>query len=198
MYRIRRFGILKTATVVALIYMVIVAIFAIPFALLVIVAGSSQGAFGQTTAIGAVTLAFVAIVVYGILGWIFTAIACALYNLVAGWTGGIEVQVEPVAPPPLPPAWAPRPDPRRRRPPRRRRRRPPRIPSLAADRLTAARGRASLSACDPSIEYAPSRSSPCSRSRRARASRSRCSPIPGRSSTRPSPRPSGRRASGST
>ncbi len=105
MYRIRRFGILKTATVVALIYMVIVAIFAIPFALLVIVAGSSQGAFGQTTAIGAVTLAFVAIVVYGILGWIFTAIACALYNLVAGWTGGIEVQVEPVAPPPLPPAW---------------------------------------------------------------------------------------------
>ncbi len=104
-YRIRRFGILKTATVVALIYMVIVAIFAIPFALLVIVAGSSQGAFGQTTAIGAVTLAFVAIVVYGVLGWIFTAIACALYNLVAGWTGGIEVQVEAVAPPPLPPAW---------------------------------------------------------------------------------------------
>lgn len=104
-YRIRRFGILKTATVVALIYMVIVAIVAIPFALLVIVAGSSQGGFGQTTAIGAVTLAFAAIVVYGILGWIFTAIACALYNLVAGWTGGIEVQVEPVAPPPLPPAW---------------------------------------------------------------------------------------------
>ena len=104
MYRIRRFGILKTATVVALIYMVIVAIFAIPFALLVIAAGS-QGAFGQTTAIGAVTLALVAIVGYGILGWIFTAVACALYNLVAGWTGGIEIQVELVAPPPPPPVW---------------------------------------------------------------------------------------------
>jgi hypothetical protein len=42
---------------------------------------------------------------YGILGWVFTAIACAVYNIVAGWVGGIEVQVEQVTPPTPPPAW---------------------------------------------------------------------------------------------
>jgi len=53
-------------------------------------------------------LAFGALIAlfYGAIGWIFTAIACALYNLVAGWTGGIEIQIESVAPPPAP-SWGP-------------------------------------------------------------------------------------------
>ena len=42
MFRIRRFSVIKTANVVALIYMVVVAIFAVPFALLVAIAGSRQ------------------------------------------------------------------------------------------------------------------------------------------------------------
>jgi hypothetical protein len=49
----------------------------------------------------------VAAAVYGVLGWVFTAFACALYNIAAGWVGGIEVQVEPVAPPPPAPLWGP-------------------------------------------------------------------------------------------
>jgi hypothetical protein len=44
---------------------------------------------------------------YGIIGWVFTAIACLTYNLVARWTGGIEVQVVQAPPPEPVPAWGP-------------------------------------------------------------------------------------------
>lgn len=106
MYRIRRFNVVKTATVVAVMYMVIIAVFVVPFLILfafVGIAGTSQQAQGGVAAL--LGIAIFAILFYGILGWVFTAIACVIYNAVAGWIGGIEVQVEPVAPPPPPPAW---------------------------------------------------------------------------------------------
>jgi hypothetical protein len=34
-------------------------------------------------------------IVYGIFGYIFAAIGCWLYNVVASWTGGIELTLEP-------------------------------------------------------------------------------------------------------
>jgi hypothetical protein len=107
MVRIRRFNVVKTATVVALIYVVIVAIFAIPFMLLVGIAGVSMNG-GPEVGAGVVGILIFSVVIalfYGVLGWIFTAIGCAIYNLVAGWIGGIEVEVERVEPPPPPPAW---------------------------------------------------------------------------------------------
>jgi hypothetical protein len=33
-------------------------------------------------------------VIYGVMGFIFGVIGAAIYNLVAGWIGGIEVEVE--------------------------------------------------------------------------------------------------------
>ncbi len=111
MYRIRRFNVLKTATVVALMYMVLVAVFLVPIALLVAAFSSRSGFDGGVGLGGIVTAGFLAIFLYGILGWIFTAIACALYNLVARWVGGIEVEVEPVAPPPAVPVWSATPPP---------------------------------------------------------------------------------------
>jgi hypothetical protein len=33
-------------------------------------------------------------VLYGVCGFIFTAIGCLLYNVVASWIGGIEVELE--------------------------------------------------------------------------------------------------------
>jgi len=109
MFRIRRFGVMKTATVVAIMYMVVVAIFVVPFALLVAIAGTGDGLQGGLG--GALVLGVVAIFGYGLLGWVFTALACLIYNLVAGWVGGIEVQVETVAPPPPLPAWGTTPQP---------------------------------------------------------------------------------------
>ena len=105
MYRIRRFGVVKTATVVAVMYVLVTAIVGVPVAILVVLAGRGRGieALGPTVAAGALFV----VAFYGIFGWIFTAIACALYNVAAGWVGGIEVQVEPVTPPPAPPVWGP-------------------------------------------------------------------------------------------
>ena len=102
MYRIRRFGVMKTATVVAVMYVVVVAIFIIPFAVLTVGFRGDGGG-------GAAFLAFglFAALIYGAIGWVFTAIACALYNVVAGFVGGIEVQVELVAPPAPTPTWSP-------------------------------------------------------------------------------------------
>ena len=105
MYRIRRFGVIKTATVVAVMYMLIVAIFVVPFLLFALVLAPVQGsAAGGIASI--VAFGLLAIFGYGLLGWVFTALAAAIYNFAAGWVGGIEVQIETVAPPPPLPAWS--------------------------------------------------------------------------------------------
>ena len=105
MYTIRRFSIVKTATVVAVMYVVIIAIFIIPFAFLAVAVGRGDSAAGGV--VGAIVVGLIAAVIYGVFGWIFTAIACAIYNLAAGWVGGIEVQVDQAAPPAPPQLWAP-------------------------------------------------------------------------------------------
>lgn len=104
MYRIRRFGVIQTATIVAVIYILAIGIFAIPVAILVIAySPGNSAALGLSVLMGGLLAALL----YAAIGWIFTAVACLLYNLAAGWTGGIEVQVEPVGPPPAPPTWSP-------------------------------------------------------------------------------------------
>ena len=105
MFRIRRFGIMKTATVVAVMYMLIVAVFVVPFVLIALVVTPSDGSGALGGVAGILVGGFAAIFIYGFFGWVFTAIAAAVYNLAAGWVGGIEVQVEAVAPPPPVPAW---------------------------------------------------------------------------------------------
>ncbi len=106
MYRIRRFGVIKTATVVAVMYMVIVAVFVVPFLLLALIVAPTQGSNATGGIAGILVLGLLAIFGYGFFGWIFTAIAAAIYNLAAGWVGGIEVEIETVAPPPPMPVWA--------------------------------------------------------------------------------------------
>jgi len=105
MFRIRRFGVVKTATVVAIMYMVIVGVFVVPFALLALLVAPTQGSGSAGTGVSILLFGLVAIFGYGLLGWVFTAIAAAIYNLAAGWVGGIEVEIETVAPPPPLPAW---------------------------------------------------------------------------------------------
>ena len=102
MYRIRRFGVVQTATTFAAIYFFVVALFAIPLTLIVATARNNSAG-----ALAIVVFALVGAAVYGLVGWVITAIGCVLYNVVSGWVGGIEVQIDPVAPPPPPPAWGP-------------------------------------------------------------------------------------------
>ena len=106
MFKIQSFNVIKTATVAAIMYMIVIAIFVVPFALLVAFAGvAAPGVDGAQTAGGALVVGLFAVLIYGVIGWIATAIAAAIYNLVAGWIGGIEVTVEAVGPPAPPPAW---------------------------------------------------------------------------------------------
>ena len=108
MVRIRRFNVLKTSTVVALMYMVITAIFVVPFFLLFAIVGVAVVPGESPTgsvAIGVLVGIVVVVFLYGAIGWVFTAIACEIYNVVAGWVGGIEVEVDRVEPPTPPPAW---------------------------------------------------------------------------------------------
>jgi hypothetical protein len=106
MYRIRRFGIMKTATVVAVMYMLIVAVFVVPFLLLALVFAPTQGSSAMGGIAGILAFGLLAIFGYGFFGWVFTAIAAAVYNLASRWVGGIEVEIETVAPPPPLPAWS--------------------------------------------------------------------------------------------
>jgi hypothetical protein len=106
MFRIQRINVIKAATVAAVMYMIVIAIFVIPFLLLVAFARvAAPAGIGDQNLGGALVVGLFAVLFYGVLGWIFTAIACAIYNAVASWIGGIEVRVEAVAPPAPPPAW---------------------------------------------------------------------------------------------
>ena len=86
--RIKRVAPFQIGKVFAVLY----AIFSIPIALIMAVAGSMGGAQSMPMAM------IIAIpVIYVVFGFIFTAIAAWLYNVVAGWTGGIEYVTEDVA-----------------------------------------------------------------------------------------------------
>jgi hypothetical protein len=107
MFRIRRFGVIKTANVVAVLYVVIVAVIFVPILAIVALAAPANQSIGGMGAVGVLVVGLLAAVFYGIIGWIFTAIACLLYNLAAGMIGGIEVQLEAVPPPAVPAVWGP-------------------------------------------------------------------------------------------
>lgn len=99
MVRIRRFGIVQTANVVAAIYGVVIVVFFLPIAALIVVVGRDSP-FGGAGALLVVAGGLLLAGLYAIVIWIATAIGAALYNVVAGRVGGIEVQLESVAPPP--------------------------------------------------------------------------------------------------
>lgn len=112
MFRIRRFGVIKTANVVAFLYVIVIVVVFIPIGLIVAIAGSTTtfpgatGAFaGNAAGLGILFVGLLAALLYGILGWVFTAIACLIYNFAAGMIGGIEIQLEAVDPRPAPAVW---------------------------------------------------------------------------------------------
>jgi len=88
MVRIKSFGVLQTAKVVAVLYLLLFAVIGIPVGLGMALARSAPIGFAMILLLP---------IGYGLLGFVLTAITCALYNLVAGWTGGIEVDLGPAA-----------------------------------------------------------------------------------------------------
>jgi len=91
MKRIKRFGVYQTAKVIAIIYFLIALVFMIPFGLISSILG---GANFPGTPFGGGLFFILMPFIYGIMGFIMTAIGCLVYNLIATWTGGIELEVE--------------------------------------------------------------------------------------------------------
>jgi len=84
--RLSRFSVAQTAKVVGLLYGLLGLIF-VPFALI----GAMFSGNGDGFGIGFV-IAFP--ILYGVIGFVFTAIGCALYNWVARRIGGIEISLD--------------------------------------------------------------------------------------------------------
>ena len=109
MVRLTRFGVVRTASVAALIYLILSAIVAIPVALVVSttpVTVTDQFGRQLTMQLSPVFILLLPLV-YAAFGWIFTAVACLVYNLAAWVTGGIEFEAVPVAAAPPPVTTAP-------------------------------------------------------------------------------------------
>jgi hypothetical protein len=95
MVRIRRFSVIRTASVVALMYLIGIAIIGVPvFVVAAFFGATGSGGIGGGILGGAAVGIVLIGVVYAIVGWTITAIACLLYNAAASFTGGIEVQVD--------------------------------------------------------------------------------------------------------
>ena len=84
--RLRRLSIGQTDKVLGVLYALIGLVFA-PFLILAALIAPDLAGFGIGFAIGMPIL-------YGICGFLFTAIGCALYNWVARMVGGIEVTLD--------------------------------------------------------------------------------------------------------
>lgn len=92
--RIRRFSVLQTSWVAAIILFCVMLIFMIPVGLIFSFIGKSGMMPGNFPGFGG-AIFFVLPFFYGIVGFVMTAISCMIYNLIAGWTGGIELEFEP-------------------------------------------------------------------------------------------------------
>jgi hypothetical protein len=84
--RIRKFGVLQTAKVVAVLYALMGLVF-VPVFLIVSMYSPDKGGPGTG-------FALLMPILYGVLGFVLTAISCAIYNIVAGLVGGIEVELD--------------------------------------------------------------------------------------------------------
>ncbi|HMG16861.1 MAG TPA: hypothetical protein VK590_15500 [Saprospiraceae bacterium] len=90
MKRVKRFGVFQTSKVCAIIYFLVSLVIVIPIGLFISTMGGGSSSLMPFSGMMLLAIPFI----YGILGFILTAIACLIYNLIAKWTGGIEVEIE--------------------------------------------------------------------------------------------------------
>jgi hypothetical protein len=86
MAQIRRFGVGQMAMVLGVLYVLIGVIF-LPIFFIVTALSPAETGFGMGFALSLP-------LIYGVAGFISGAVGAFLYNIVAGWVGGIEVELE--------------------------------------------------------------------------------------------------------
>jgi hypothetical protein len=95
-HRIQRISVAQFAKVLGVLYLLLGLVFAVIFGLFSgMMPGSAAPSpmFGMGSRIGFV---IVMPLLYACLGVVFGALMAAFYNLVAGWVGGIEIDITPV------------------------------------------------------------------------------------------------------
>ena len=96
--RIRKFGVLSVAKVSGILYAALGLIFGLFFSMFGLVMGSMAAEMGEPGAVWGMLFGVGAIIImpifYGLIGFIGGAITAFLYNVVAGFAGGIEVEFE--------------------------------------------------------------------------------------------------------
>lgn len=96
MVRIRRFGIMRTANVAAIAYLLVTLIILLPFVIILAAAGPMEftDSLGRTASVEMSPLWLLLLpLLYAVIGWIVTALFCLVYNLAAAITGGAEIQL---------------------------------------------------------------------------------------------------------
>jgi hypothetical protein len=98
---IKRIGVLKAATVQACVMGLFGLLFGLCFLLFGTLFGSMMGSMSNSAGagaglgmIGGIGMMIFLPIMYGVMGFVAGAIGAAVYNLVAGWVGGIELEVE--------------------------------------------------------------------------------------------------------
>jgi L-cystine uptake protein TcyP (sodium:dicarboxylate symporter family) len=107
MVRIRRFGIVRTANVAAIAYLLLTLIIVLPFVLILAAAGPMEftDSLGRTASVEMSPLWLLLLpLLYAVIGWLVTAMFCLVYNLAAAITGGAEMQLLTDRPAEVPPA----------------------------------------------------------------------------------------------
>ena len=113
MYRVRRIGVISAANVMAAISLVITLIFVLVVALIVLPMGSfpvsldPANPFDRTRVPSGSIIGFLFIIplVYAAIGWVMGALGALVYNLVARFIGGLQLDIEHRDPPPAA-SWA--------------------------------------------------------------------------------------------
>ncbi len=101
---VRRFDVVRTANIVAALYAVIIVVmllvFFVPFMLIGGLAGMAGGDSGSGIAflgaglIGSLVFLVLGAAFYAVIGWVMTAIMVVIYNWIAGRIGGLQIDVQ--------------------------------------------------------------------------------------------------------
>jgi hypothetical protein len=92
MQYLRSFGVGQTAKMMAALYFLVAAVFAVVTIPLILAFQPDYGPLGRA---GVVVLLLCAPVLYAAVSFVMTAIVCSIYNFVASKIGGIAFDLEP-------------------------------------------------------------------------------------------------------
>jgi ribose/xylose/arabinose/galactoside ABC-type transport system permease subunit len=95
-HRVRRIGVAQLAKTMGVLDLLIGLVFAVCF--FIFASMMPKGQLGQAFPMGGMAMLIFLPLLYGFFGYVIGALIAWLYNLVAGWVGGVELDLEPVEP----------------------------------------------------------------------------------------------------